>query len=95
MNGICTKCGVVTGNKNHTCDPIDIEQLMEDLLGAFGANVNIQPYYSVLKDLCAKGNWLALSAEIAALSAAGKISAEEIVTLKAVLANQDVTLPEV
>jgi len=91
---ICTKCGttILEGNTEHTCEPIDIGTLQDDLLNMFIDNANVLPYYSVFKDLSASGNWDAMKTIINTLLIAEKITQTDIDNLKIVLANQGITL---
>ena len=62
------------------------------LLVAFGADANVLPYYSVLKDLAAFKNFAGMYQMAQGLLASGKITQDELNTLNTVLAQQNIVL---
>lgn len=65
-----------------------VTQFQIDLLANFGSNVDILPYYSVIRDLAAFENFAGMSMMVSGLLGAGKVTSDEVNTLVTILAGQ-------
>ncbi|MDE1867217.1 MAG: hypothetical protein KGI08_05865 [Thaumarchaeota archaeon] len=73
-------------------DAFDVNQFVQDLLGAFASDNNVLQYYAAVKDLATFKNFSGMKAIINALLAAGKLTQTEVDTLNTVLAKQNIVL---
>ncbi len=73
-------------------DSFSVDKFVSDLLGAFGFDVNVLPYYSVFKDLAAYKNFSAMKGMVQGLLVSGKLTQQEVDSLNSVLNNQGIDL---
>jgi hypothetical protein len=73
-------------------DAFDVFLFQEQLLANFGADDNVLPYYSVIKDLATFKNFAGMSQLIDGLYQSGKVTLDEVNTLGTVLAGQSIVL---
>lgn len=70
----------------------NVDLFCEALFTSFGADSNVLPYYAVLKDLAVFQNFYGMKTIVAALLAATILTQDEVNTLNAVLATQNIVL---
>lgn len=70
----------------------NLTTFVEQLMVAFQADANILVYYAPIKDLASFGNFYGLNILVNGLLAASKITSQEVTTLNAVLAAQNIVL---
>ena len=73
-------------------ETFNVDLFVQQLFVAFGSDVNVIPYYSVIKDLAIYKNFTGMKAITAALLASGKLTQSEIDILSSVLSNQSIVL---
>ncbi len=73
-------------------DAFSVDKFIADLLGSFGSDINVLPYYAAFKDLAAYKNFTAMKAMVTGLLVGGKLTQDEVNTLNSVLANQNIIL---
>lgn len=70
----------------------NVTRFVEELMVAFSADANMLLYYAPIKDLASFQNFYGMNILVQGLLASTKITSQEVTTLNAVLANQNIVL---
>ena len=73
-------------------DAFSVDKFVSDLLGSFGSDVNVLPYYAAFKDMAFYKNFSGMKYMVTGLLTAGKLTQQEVDILNSVLANQGIVL---